>query len=135
MKQSTLYRYFDADGTLIYLGISSNAMARLRSHKKDDWANRIATVKLERFPDRSAALAAESMAIKAERPMFNKMHLIKCCGRARMKPEERCTARGLSLSPQMMEAAIARAIHLGITFSKYVQRLIGLDLQRNFVKR
>src|SRR5438067_656371 len=36
-----LYRHFDADGTLLYVGISLSALQRLRGHRAAEWIDRI----------------------------------------------------------------------------------------------
>jgi predicted GIY-YIG superfamily endonuclease len=67
-----LYRHFAADGSLLYVGISLCAINRLSQHKEGShWFDQIATVKIERFPDRKQALAAERAAIMRERPKHN----------------------------------------------------------------
>lgn len=43
-------------------------------------------------------------------------------------------ARGVSLPPDMEKAAIAKTVSMDISFSKYVQRLIRLDLEKKILK-
>lgn len=43
------------------------------------------------------------------------------------------TARGVSLPPQMAKDAAKRATQLDVSFSKYVQRLISIDLTRKLL--
>ena len=70
-----LYRHFDADGVLLYVGISANAMQRLAGHgSQSSWASRIARVEIENWPTREEALLAEQEAISAEGPLFNRIH-------------------------------------------------------------
>lgn len=72
MKTPTqLYRHFDAEGRLLYVGVSLSAIARLGQHKKAPWFGRIATVTVENFPTRAAALSAEMRAIQRENPQHN----------------------------------------------------------------
>lgn len=72
MSTTTLYRFFDAAGRLLYVGISSQPFARLMQHREDKpWWSDIASTKLEHFGDRALALAAELAAIKAENPLHN----------------------------------------------------------------
>jgi predicted GIY-YIG superfamily endonuclease len=67
-----LYRHYDADKNLMYVGISLNAFARLSQHRDHSkWFEKIAHVEIEHFPTREEALAAEKNAIKSENPMFN----------------------------------------------------------------
>lgn len=43
------------------------------------------------------------------------------------------TARGVSLPPKMERDAVRRATALDVSFSKYVQRLIAIDLARKLL--
>lgn len=72
MSITTLYRFFDAEDRLLYVGISCQPFARLAQHREDKaWWASIASTRLEHFEDRAAALAAELAAIKAENPLHN----------------------------------------------------------------
>lgn len=74
-KGHHLYRHFDAAGTLLYVGISLNALNRLVAHIEDSaWYWSIATVTIDNYPTREDAEAAERLAICTERPLFNYMH-------------------------------------------------------------
>lgn len=73
--KTSLYRHWDADGRLLYVGISLSALQRLAQHKeRSRWFERIASVTIEQFPTREAALAAEREAIATERPECNIIH-------------------------------------------------------------
>lgn len=73
MTKTTLYRLFDHDGALLYVGITGNWPSRARSHASATrWWREVATTTLEEFPDRWAALTAEDAAIFTERPCHNK---------------------------------------------------------------
>lgn len=68
----SLYRYFDGDDVLLYVGISVNAMVRLTKHRVNaNWFDDIRTVKIEKFDDRFQALIAEANAIRNELPIYN----------------------------------------------------------------
>ncbi len=67
-----LYRHFDKDGRLLYVGVSLSALSRLAQHRDaSHWFQEIASVKIEVFEDRKAALAAERDAIVKENPLHN----------------------------------------------------------------
>lgn len=76
METTTLYRYFDSDDVLLYVGISLNAILRLAQHSYSgaEWTARIARSTFNHFSTRSEALAAEKAAIKNEKPLFNVVH-------------------------------------------------------------
>jgi predicted GIY-YIG superfamily endonuclease len=66
-----LYRYWSDRGTLLYIGISINAVARLAQHKDQTWFSRIAKVTIERFETYQEAEEAELRAICYEGPIHN----------------------------------------------------------------
>lgn len=69
----TVYRIFDDRDQLLYVGCTANLVARLSTHtSQSDWWPLAATVTFEHHPDINVALAAESAAILAERPLFNR---------------------------------------------------------------
>lgn len=67
-----LYRHFDEDNKLLYVGISLSTFNRLSQHKDhSDWFKKIKNVTIEHFQTREEAMAAERNAIKSENPKFN----------------------------------------------------------------
>ena len=66
-----LYRHFDAENSLLYVGISLSAINRLSQHRRSAWADQIVNVKVEQYPSRHAALVAEFIAIQTECPKHN----------------------------------------------------------------
>jgi predicted GIY-YIG superfamily endonuclease len=78
MKAATLYRYYDANGALLYVGVSKRPFDRLTQHQAEKpWHLEIATVRLEHLPDLSAALKAEAEAIRDEIPLHNRARLLQ----------------------------------------------------------
>lgn len=76
---TSLYKYYDRSGVLLYVGITSRASTRNQEHNKDKvWWPFVRRQEVKHFRDRSAALAAEKAAIIAERPPFNKQHNRDC---------------------------------------------------------
>jgi hypothetical protein len=71
--RTNLYRHYDAKGRLLYVGISLAAIERLRCHRTNSpWFGKIARIEIKAFGTRKAALAAETHAIKEERPIHNR---------------------------------------------------------------
>lgn len=67
-----LYRHFDAQDRLLYIGISKTALRRLAQHYSTaHWANSVARVEIETFGTKAEAVAAENLAIKTEAPLHN----------------------------------------------------------------
>jgi hypothetical protein len=74
-RPQVLYRFFDEDGDLMYVGISLDPTSRFRSHRRDKpWWTEVHSITLEHFPDRAAVERAEIEAIRAERPRHNIAH-------------------------------------------------------------
>lgn len=70
-----MYRFYDGDGDLLYVGISVRPWARWKQHKgQKDWAEDVATSTIEWFDTRKDALDAERAAIVAEEPRYNIVH-------------------------------------------------------------
>lgn len=68
-----LYRAFDHENKLLYVGVSGKWSERLHQHEKtSQWMDKTDWVKIERYPDRDSVLNAERAAIIRERPLFNK---------------------------------------------------------------
>lgn len=74
-KATWLYRYFDADGVALYIGITGDLERRLDDHaRSSSWLDFAVETKLERYAKRKDAEEAEVKAIRAERPLFNLAH-------------------------------------------------------------
>lgn len=70
-----LYRFFDRDGYLLYIGLTKNPGTRWPAHSKDKpWWTEVATITIEHYPTRAEVEAAEIAAIRAERPLYNVQH-------------------------------------------------------------
>jgi len=68
----SLYRHFDKDGKLLYVGVSLNVVNRLAQHKNaSKWYSEIAKIDIEQFATREAALEAEKNAVIKENPIHN----------------------------------------------------------------
>jgi hypothetical protein len=67
-----LYRFYDHDGRLLYVGISFSAVARASQHRAEKpWWPDVANMTVEHLPSRAAAMAAELAAIRTEKPIHN----------------------------------------------------------------
>lgn len=72
--RTALYRYFDADGRLLYLGITNDPSRRDQAHKsksKYTWYPLAASREVKWYATRSEAEAAETAALAAEQPPWN----------------------------------------------------------------
>lgn len=74
-RPTALYRAFDAEGALLYVGISFNPLLRVGQHAKSKaWWTEVAKITVAHYPTRAAAAAAERSAIASERPRHNVQH-------------------------------------------------------------
>lgn len=77
-----LYRLYDADGVLLYIGQTRNPAQRFRGwfmdHKngygRARWVSEAVRVDWRRYPNYDAVIAAEKLAIETERPLHNRQH-------------------------------------------------------------
>lgn len=68
-----VYRCYDAEGRLVYVGSSGDLFGRLATHNKDSWwAPQVKKVVAKSYPNGVAARAAEREAIATELPRWNK---------------------------------------------------------------
>lgn len=72
-----IYRHYDKNDNLLYVGISLSAISRLSSHKNSSpWFHKISSVKIEGCESKASAIQKEKEAIKKERPMYNISHSV-----------------------------------------------------------
>lgn len=72
-KQQTLYRFFDDQDRLLYVGITNTWYQRFHQHEKEaGWFAHVVRATFEKFPDRESVMAAETAAILSETPIYNK---------------------------------------------------------------
>lgn len=105
---TSLYRHFDADGVLLYVGISLSAIGRLSDHRHTSaWFPRIAKVTVEQFPDRASAYKAETTAIQTEKPLHN-------ISKAGASKERRATVNVSHLLTQEESPLLAQFRKMGV---------------------
>lgn len=72
-KKPCLYRHFDKEGALLYVGSCANYTKRRYSHRNhSEWATEIHREQVEYFPTLHEAWDAERTAIWHEKPLHNK---------------------------------------------------------------
>ncbi|WPO69947.1 GIY-YIG nuclease family protein [Streptomyces sp. KN37] len=71
-ERTALYRLFNAEGDLLYVGISKNPRKRWGQHALEKpWWHEIAEKTVEWHPDRATAEALETQAIVDEKPAYD----------------------------------------------------------------
>ncbi|HDS1216263.1 TPA: GIY-YIG nuclease family protein [Stenotrophomonas maltophilia] len=74
-QATCLYRHFNAAGDLLYVGISISIMQRTRTHGyAAAWFRDVSRITVAWHPTRAEAEKAERVAIREEKPRFNKAH-------------------------------------------------------------
>lgn len=72
-KEHWLYKMYNSERTLLYVGVTSNAWVRLEGHMKEkkSWTDNISSITWQRYPDKPSALEAETKSIVTELPVYN----------------------------------------------------------------
>lgn len=68
---TTLYRFHDADGQLLYVGVTMALFRRIMNHRAKPWWEEVAGASFEHFETRGEALLAELIAVARENPRYN----------------------------------------------------------------
>lgn len=72
MKKPCVYRHFDADQRVLYIGATGDHRERTRQHKRrSPWFAKVIFVRAQPYATIEEARAAEKRAIAEERPPFN----------------------------------------------------------------
>jgi hypothetical protein len=119
-----LYRHYDDQGNLLYVGMSLNAINRLSQHKAaSHWYCDIARVDIERHESKGAVLLAENEAILNENPMHN----LKRPTVREVKQAEKMVD---DFVEQSRETLIKRVVQFNPMYSPSdVASLIGISIQ------
>jgi len=73
--EQILYRFYDRAGRLLYIGITGDAATRWSNHsKKQPWWPSVRRIEIEPYATRIEVELAEKAAIRAEKPLHNKVH-------------------------------------------------------------
>lgn len=98
LGQTTLYRFYDDYGVLLYIGITDREDKRFREHHQEKtWWWKVSTITVDHYRWREDAIRAEEAAIRAEHPIHNVIHN-EVEGDPALLPQN-AVARELGLSP------------------------------------
>lgn len=74
-RPTAVYRLFNVQGELLYIGMSVDPDSRFRYHRVvHGWWSDVASIEVDRYPNRPLAADAEKRAIQSERPRHNRTH-------------------------------------------------------------
>ena len=125
--KTQLYRHYDSNKKLLYVGISLNAAARLAQHRDAaHWFDAITDVKIETYPTREDALAAERRAIAEENPACNIQH------RQTIKQiEKEEAARAAEFAKKAKQQLMARHVVYNLTYKlKELPKLLSMTTKQ-----
>lgn len=72
-RRAAVYRLYDADGELLYIGSAYDPEGRAKKHRERPWWSQVARREDEWHPSREAAYIAETEAIEQARPPGNRI--------------------------------------------------------------
>jgi len=108
---ASVYRLFDADGHLLYVGMSCDPLRRWSEHARKAWWAEVARLELEPHGTWEEAAEAEALAIRREAPAHSDP-----------TPE---TPRFREGADVRLAALLEGAPPGGLTFSEVVQAMAG----------
>ena len=111
----------------VYVGRSKNMEHRVAQHIDKQFTS----IEFRAMPPDKISESERSL-IASLRPEYNK-YGARHCPHYNF-PSQHCRGRGLSLPPSLMAAAIAKAQRMDISFSKYIKRLIRVDMETGVLK-
>lgn len=68
-----LYRHFDKNNSLLYVGITADPDRRTKQHRAGPWGAAIARTTVKEYPTRIKAAIAELRAMESESPRYNRI--------------------------------------------------------------
>lgn len=117
-QQYYLYRFFNAAGRLLYVGISNNPDRRWDEHADDKpWWGEVADQTSERAGDMHDALALEEDAIHRERPLYNVVHNGDNPDRVAWRPEKGHRGRDIRLPALRVRLGVVLWTALSVTIT------------------
>ena len=113
--ETCLYRHFDSQNNLLYVGISINAIVRFSEHRASSkWSSQIATMTVERFSSHEEAYNAETQAIRLEHPKHNISKTGK--GKIKLKPVT------ISMKPKMSLLEFFHSVRIKPKLKPYLEK-------------
>lgn len=139
---TALYRLYDVDSRLLYVGIADTPDVRWAQHAKDKhWWGDVAERFVHWMPNREAALEAERRAIQREAPLHNVVHATQlrshtwavASNEIDHDPVVDRTPKTMSVTRQIIELLRAEIVEMspGDRLSSSIQIAAHLGVTRN----
>lgn len=141
-QRTALYRFYDADERLLYVGITNDPWRRWRQHVQEKaWYPQVKHQAVTWYDSRITAEMAERVAIRHERPCFNIAGAVRPVEEeAPEMPEEEASADDLALAaepepaksvdPELNRRRTALAVAVRIAWA-FLPSMPGLPSWRN----
>ncbi|MFI2663253.1 hypothetical protein [Micromonospora carbonacea] len=130
-RRTALYRHYDAEGRLLYVGVTFNPGHRASGHRAyAEWIDQATTFTGTWFPTRAEALAAEKEAIRAEKPIYNRQRYGAGAAPAPTTPSDPDTPRTVNflLEQESVDELESLADELDTTRSEVVRTMLEFSI-------
>ena len=129
MIRCVLYRVFDNQGSLLYVGATANPGQRVADHqKRQPWWDEASSMTMEHFETPESLLDAEAHAIAHELPRYNIVHHPHVSAASRAAPRRSRRQRGTGTLFQRGDGYWVAGVELGYgpngkrRFKRFVRR-------------
>jgi hypothetical protein len=126
-RRHVLYRFWDCDDQLLYVGLTANPGSRWKAHgvEKPWWID-VARVTVEHFASRAEAEAAEATAIKTEGPLYNVRHVpVTMRELTSAEFEQKKTVVSVRMTVRDQRLVSDRAQQADVDFSHMIRRMLA----------
>lgn len=125
-EPTALYRLFDEDGKLLYVGITKNPSVRFVHHKMEkSWWPNVVQKDITWFDSRTAAMRAEEEAIHQELPFWN-------VSKSLTRKQARRATRRTWVRPQAVDVAHGDSSRVLLAFA--TSRFRAEEARRNALR-
>lgn len=130
MRKACVYRVFDEDGALLYVGSTYSFELRKRSHQDKNWYDRAVKWDVDWYPSRQQATDAEYLTIHNENPVYNRLRVVG--GKLSMvdapsaQSETGTIAMTFRVSPEQRAQMLTAANAKGLPLTTWI-RMVALE--------
>jgi len=127
-REHVVYRFFDKNDRLLYVGCTRNLEKRCREHRSRPWFHEVTRTTTTTFPNRHDARQAERQAIGEEHPVHN----VHCRIFPAMQKAVQVLLRVAPITHQQLKVHAAQRRQ---SMSKLVERAVGEMILRDLAAR
>ena len=114
-----LYKIFDTNNQLIYVGMTDNIARRFIQHQNKEWFKLMTRFESFAFESKEKCKEAEADEIASSNPIYNKIH---------NKTNNKWAQRGLHISDSVMQRMTLIKMKTGESLSRIADRLLDQHL-------